>query len=76
MITLLLSASAASFLICASGQGDSNQMPFQACDFLYPISHRVHGGETHATVLPCRLDLLVSQFHSPMQRGEGNLPWY
>lgn len=49
-------------------------MPFQACDFLYSISHRMHGRVTHEAALSCGLDLLVSQFHIPVQRGEGKLP--
>lgn len=72
VMTLLLSASESSLLLSASGQGGSNQMPFQACDFLYPISHRAHRRVMCDAALPCRLDLLVSQFHSPMHRGEGN----
>lgn len=76
MMTLLLSASEASLHFNSSSQGGSSQMPFQACDFLYPSSHRVHGRVMHDAALPCRLDLLVSQFQSPMQRTEGKLPWY
>lgn len=76
MMILLFSSSEASLLFSSSSQGGSSQMPFQACDFLYPISHRVHGRVMHDASLPCRLDLLVSQFQSPMQRAEGKLPWY
>lgn len=73
MTGLLGSASKASLLFSASSQGGSSQMPFQACDFLYPISHRVHGRVMHNAALPCRLDLLVSQFQSSMQRAEEKL---
>lgn len=69
-------ASETFLLLSASGQGGSNSMPFQACDFLYPIYHRVHGRVPHEAALSCRLDLLVSQFHIPVQRGERKLPWY
>lgn len=57
-----------SLLLSASGQGGSNQMPFQTSKLLYHISHRVHGRVMYDAALPCRLDLLVSQSHSPCKK--------
>lgn len=57
-----------SLLLSASGQGGSNQMPFQASKLLYHISYRVHGRVMYDAALPCRLDLLVSQSHSPRKK--------
>lgn len=44
----------------------SNALP--TSKLFYPISHRVHGRVMYDAALPCRLDLLVSQSHSPCKK--------